>query len=164
MKKSDLKNGMVVETRDGEFGIVLENVSYHDNENGTIIKFKNSFNDIGGWNEDLKSNYISERSIYKVYNFKSWGCNFNYIEKFIDKNQLLWERKQEIDWTKVPRGTMIKIKDCKNEEWEERELIAYLGDDISASHKFICKSKINKGQYYHWKFATIDNPKQEWLK
>lgn len=43
----------------------------------------------------------------------------------------------EVDWSKVPEGTMIYAKDCLYEDWYKREFIRYNPDSV---YSFTCKS------------------------
>ena len=88
MKKSDLKTGMTVETKDGKRGKVMLGT-----KNGDIIAGGDS-NDKQTWkpldciHEDLTSNWSIDVDIVKVYDF---GGNYNAASTS-KVGKLLWER------------------------------------------------------------------------
>lgn len=82
--KSDLKDGMVVEQRDGGMYLVLA---------GMAVR-KNGRNRIGGYDDDLKWAGYTGGDIVKVYRItpKSLRC---IEDVFIKSNlELIWERKE----------------------------------------------------------------------
>ena len=82
--KSDLKDGMVVEQRNGNMYLVLA---------GMAVR-KNGRNRIGGYDDDLKRKGYKGGDIVKVYRItpKSLGC---IEDVFIKSNlELIWERKE----------------------------------------------------------------------
>ena len=102
MNKSDLKNGMFVEYKDGTSRVYVDGGLW--TENGMTV----SINDI---NDDLKSSILSAFDINKIF----------YCGK------LIWERK-EIDWSKVPVGTKVLVSDNEN-NWYEHLFINYIHDE-----------------------------------
>ena len=82
--KADLKDGMVVEQRDGNMYLVLA---------GRVVR-KRGYNRIGDYDDDLKCAGYTGRDIVKVYRITpgSLGC----VEHvFIKCNlELIWERKE----------------------------------------------------------------------
>lgn len=42
----------------------------------------------------------------------------------------------EVDWSKIPEGTWIYVKDCLYEDWYKREFIRYNPDSVFS---FVCK-------------------------
>lgn len=87
MNKSALKNGMHVKLRDGSIREYYKGyfIGVEYNELGCI-----DFYDI-----DLKHNTESELDIMKVFD---------------EDNNTIWER-EEVDWSKVPVGTKVKVSD-----------------------------------------------------
>ncbi len=91
--KSDLKDGMVVENRDGERGIYLNGRLYH----------MDGFNDIdSNWDDELK--FCERRfhrqdkhlDIVRVYAVRP--CAYGGVEALLsdtDNLELIWERKEE---------------------------------------------------------------------
>lgn len=94
MKKSDLKNGMVVETKSGKMrGILIDN----------NLMFKYSSIPLSEYNEDLKSS-IHWFDIFRIYAMpKGYDLDSNTLN-------LLWERKKEISTSREKQylGTIIK--------------------------------------------------------
>lgn len=82
--KADLKDGMVVEQRDGDMYLVLA---------GMVVR-KRGYNRIGDYDDDLKCAGYTGGDIVKVYRITpgSLGC---IEDVFIKGNlELIWERKE----------------------------------------------------------------------
>ena len=82
--KSDLKDGMVVEQRDGDMYLVLA---------GMVVR-KRGYNRIGDYDDDLKCAGYTGGDIVKVYRITPGllGC---IKDVFIKNNlELIWERKE----------------------------------------------------------------------
>ena len=85
MKKSDLKDGMIVELRNGKRRFILNELLIEvDLYKTTVV------NSLIGYDDDLYCSCVNSLDIIKIF--------YN--------NEVLWERK-EIDWSKVPIGTKI---------------------------------------------------------
>lgn len=135
MKKSDLKNGMVVETKLGEMrGILIDN----------NLMFKYGSIPLSEFNEDLKSSIHFD--IFRIYDMpKGYDLDSNNLN-------LLWERKEEILTSREKQylGTIIKPfrnKGVNIRKYEtltkKKEFIAIdLSDDCIELPYF------EKGQYY----------------
>lgn len=102
MKKSDLKNSMIVKIRKGELGLVFKNK----------ILFLNNFIYLKDFTEDLKvESKRVELDIIKVYKPRTIFCLGDLINiKEIDLD-LIWEREKKVDWTKVQFGTEVIVSD-----------------------------------------------------
>lgn len=153
MKKSDLKNGMVVEIKGGLYFLIDD-----------VFVGIDEFMPLDRYTNELKLPGDSEFDITKVFEVICWGSGFEFIlNNKKERLMLLWERKQEIDWNKVPKGTVINVRASERYEWEERELLAYLGEDLDEDfNRFVVRGAING--WLSFRYATIENPKQEWLK
>ncbi|MDK0563200.1 hypothetical protein P6P00_14580 [Clostridium perfringens] len=140
MKKSDLKDGMIVEYKDGKFGLKL----------GARIISQNEHLEL----EDLEENLTTENEldvIVRIYE----SVNVYFFSEINDKNKLklIWERPREIDWSKVPFGTKVQASDDLNKEDDDLErifvryeaklkeypfIVAYDTDDDAQSFRY-CK-------------------------
>ena len=110
--KEDLKTGDIIVMKDEVNSILIGNriKTFGQLENnGGII-------DIDDYNDKLESIPYREYDIEKVYRIKD-GYNYSLeqiIENLPENNvELIWERKEskrEIDWSKVPPFTRVKIK------------------------------------------------------
>lgn len=115
MKKSDLKNGYVVDLRvDGYRRVVLFDELLID-ENG---RYERASSLIEKYRDDLTHRSDPNLDIMKVYD---------------EGMDLIWER-EEIDWNKVPFGTMVK---CWNHGSSNKYVGKFLGYDECASSKFM---------------------------
>ncbi|XZH34419.1 hypothetical protein ACSW8L_16710 (plasmid) [Clostridium perfringens] len=104
MEKSDLKDGMIVEYKDGKFGLKL----------GARIISQNEHLEL----EDLEENLTTTNEldvIVRVYE----SVNVHFFSEINDKSKLklIWERPIEIDWAKVPRWIKVQVKDYPEEPW-----------------------------------------------
>ena len=59
----------------------------------------------------------------------------------------------EIDWSKVPEGTLIYVKDRLCEDWYKREFIRYNPDSVFS---FVCKCLDNEDAIA-WQRAKLIN-------
>lgn len=104
--KADLKDGMVVEQRDGDMYLVLA---------GMVVR-KRGYNRIGDYDDDLKCAGYTGGDIVKVYRITpgSLGC----VEHvFIKCNlELIWERKERKKMT--IEEMRKKLKELTGEEIE----------------------------------------------
>ena len=82
MKKNELKSGMVVEYRDGDKRLVIDNDLIGDDGHLTLTNY----------NDYLKNGLFSDLDIIKVYKYKS-PCPFNAL---LENNNLdiIWEREE----------------------------------------------------------------------
>lgn len=103
--KADLKDGMVVEQRDGNMYLVLA---------GTAVR-KNGCNRIGGYDDDLKWKGYRGGDIVKVYRITP-GSLRCIEDVFIKSNlELIWERKE-------PKKMTVKEMKQKLEELTGEEI------------------------------------------
>ena len=59
----------------------------------------------------------------------------------------------EIDWSSIPEGTMIYVKDRLYEDWCKREFIRYNPDSVFS---FVCKCRDNEDEIT-WQRAKLIN-------
>ena len=90
MKKSDLKNGMIVTLRRGAERIIIGERLFEE-EGGFIT------NTLKNYNDDLT--YIN-------------NCNSEDIMKIEYGGEIIWER---VDWDKVPFGAKVRAWDYNDE-------------------------------------------------
>ncbi len=137
MKKSDLKDGMVVELRNGIICIVI-------GEKMLDSRSHQSFND---YDEDLISHKHSAFDVIKIYEDKRMDCLCDiYINSRL---KMLWQR-YEIDWSKVPVGTKVLVSDNEN-NWYEHLFINYIHDEEFKFKAVDIKSR----QIHNWKYCKL---------
>lgn len=107
MKKSDLRDGMVIEMDDGSRGIAINNYILYE-------KLSDSLDD---FTCDLLYKDYKKYRINKVYRIIK---RTNYIsEIFKTENlKLIWERREEIDWSKVFKWTKVQVRASGEDEWK----------------------------------------------
>lgn len=98
MKKSDLKTGMLVETRSGKVGLVMLGTSKGDcivgsGNGGDIPDSQQTWFPLKFLNEDLTYPGLLDSDIVKVYEFptNSEGASFKK-----DRRSLVWERTDTV--------------------------------------------------------------------
>ncbi|EOU1893580.1 hypothetical protein GZ980_002821 [Clostridium perfringens] len=103
MKKSDLKDGMIVQTGK-EIYLVC----------GDKLLGLNGCMGFENYDENLKikGNGFEILNINFVYETECWGLGLKDLLSKTTALKLIWERKKEIDWSKVPKW--IKVR-CKGE-------------------------------------------------
>lgn len=121
MKKSNLKNGMVVEYRNGERRIVI---------NDKILGLY-GHNEFKYYNDDLTSVTRDELDIVKV--FKSQCISLVPLLSTDRELDLLWEREPVVDWSKIPFGTEVECWDDEGEIYTGRYL-EFNGEEETYPH------------------------------
>ena len=104
MTKSDLKTGMLVQTRDGDIGLVIKKLD--------VIIFKSGYINISDYEEDLVLLSNHDVDILKVSDplFDGDLTVDSWDEGTINSN-LLWERKEESKETiKIGEAVYDKVE------------------------------------------------------
>lgn len=161
MKKSDLKDGMVVEYRNGLRRLVLGDKLLGEQGNANIEEY----------DEDLKNKHFDGESaidIVKVYTVESSLC-VDLGSLFLNRSlNLIWERAKEIDWAKVPFGTKVIVTDHKEELNEDcGEYVMFVGyEPLLETYPFIVTHS-EKDYVSSYAYCMIDPSqeiKEEWYK
>lgn len=108
-KKSDLKNGMLVKTRNGNSYIFIEYPDMH------IFVRRDGYNRIGEYKEDLTINRghnDDELDIIEVYEPVQYITTLN-IEQEIVKATLIWKREEVVEMTVSEIEKKLGIKNLK---------------------------------------------------
>ena len=110
MNKKDLKNFMVVKLRNGYKKIFLDNrflngVTYSIGEYDDDLKY----------HERTKNNDLDIVEVYRVIELS------DDLESLLEdwNLELIWEREEEVDWTKVEFGTPVLVKNPHESKWKE---------------------------------------------
>ena len=106
MNKSDLKTGMLVETRDGEIMRVLKNTSAGD----VMVALYGSWTDLNSFGDDFKHKQVSSVDIMKVFS----TIYANMLSSYTTSDyKLLWERKENIEMTVAEIEKKLGIENLK---------------------------------------------------
>ncbi|WP_349406423.1 hypothetical protein [Clostridium perfringens] len=159
MKKSDLKDGMIVEYRNGLRRLVLGDKLLGEHGNANIEEY----------DEELK--YIDGEStldIVKVYTVESSLC-VAIGSIFLNKHlNLIWERVKEIDWAKVPFGTKVIVTDHKEELNEDcGEYVMFVGYNPKLETYPFIVTHSEKDYVSSYAYCMIDPEqeiKEDWYK
>ena len=125
MKKKDLKNGMIVETRDKHRLLVL----------GNKIMSRNKYDLLTSYKSNLTSKVNEEFDIVKVYNIKNlYVLNDIFKDEYLS---LIWEREEEkkrkYNWELSKNAKNILKKIPKKYKW--------LAKDVDTSEIYIYENK-----------------------
>lgn len=101
MKKSDLKDGMIVKTGKAIYLVC-----------GDKFLGLNGYMGFENYDENLKikGNGFEILNINFVYETACWGLGLKDLLSKTTALKLIWERKKEIDWSKVPKWTKVRCK------------------------------------------------------
>ena len=112
MKKSDLKSGMVVKLRDWKEKMILIDDVFCSYEKKDFLK-------IGNYDEKLNFKSNDRLDIVEVYK-----CKYpNLLKCFAENNlELIWKREKEIDWSKIPFGTRVRVWDSGEKSYKGKFL------------------------------------------
>lgn len=114
MRKSDLKNGAIVETREGEKYILLKNTNILGAIDEAFVNIASGcYLNLHNFNEDLTNLYDKDFDIMKVSQEKYIGDTFrNHVLKY-DENNWTWEREEEVVMTISEIEEKLGIKGLK---------------------------------------------------
>ena len=119
MRKSDLKNGMIVTLRRGVEKIIIGSCLF--NEDGITTSTLNCYND------DLT--YIN-------------NCTNEDIMKIEYGGKVIWER---VEWEKVPFGTKVRVWNNYNEDKQIGRFLMYDKEDEDDKSPFLVFIEDEKG-------------------
>lgn len=123
MELKDLKTGMVVKLRNGDYCMVI----------GDYLIDNDSWVSLGEYNNNLTHCDLSCIDIIEVYKQRTNGNLMpkNWF-KYIEDEKPIWRREDEVDWTKVPKWTKVQVRNDDNREWINAYFLGY------NKHKLYC--------------------------
>ena len=120
MKKSDLKQNMIVETRYGDRYLVLENVDTLLHRGRLFFMSNNGFLSDGVYSEELSDRHImSPFDIVKVMKWKQFKGLECLNAATIDEFEVLWERPEPINWQSWELEVLKHIPSCYRKIYNE---------------------------------------------
>lgn len=164
MKKSDLKDGMIVKTGEDLYLVC-----------GDKFLGLNGYMGFENYDENLnfKGKRFEEFNINFVYKTECWGLGLKDLLRKTTALKLIWERKKEIDWSKVPFGIKVFVCDYPLSEEEIKNKCFH---DDEEPYEFICyRDEIKKfivfdreyNEVYSFKYCYFHQSvkiKEEWYK
>lgn len=159
MKKSDLKDGMVVEYRNGLRRLILGDKFIGEHGNANIEEYDEGLKYIDG---------EGALDIVKVYTVESSLC-VTIGSVFLNRSlNLIWERAKEIDWAKLPFGIKVIATDDKEDFksgcGKHGVFVGY--EPMLGEHPFII-ANYEKDFVYSYTYCMIDPSqeiKEDWYK
>jgi hypothetical protein len=143
--KDDLKSGMVVEYKDGDRRLIAGDLVIGEITYALLSD---------GYNDDLTSKHADYLNIIKVYNPQPGSLK----EVLYTKDNLIWEREKEFDWSKVEIDTKILVSE-DNKKWEKRHYHCF-SDGIVYSYEAGRSSYTTEGISNGWKYAKLYKKRQ----
>lgn len=137
MKKSELKQGMVVELRDGVRYLV------RDREGEIVLSNHDGWLYLEEYSENLTDKTYSELDVMKVYTTKAYVLDRIFEGGYLTE---IWSRKRSIDWNKVPKGTKLlgEAYILQNSNWVRRDEGCYFAGGISSNGEQIITSLLKE--------------------
>lgn len=116
----------------------------------SILEFKE-----GVQYRKLLDNGKESRDIYKIENKKLYSRYDNEAKnefeeskmsynELIDTKYIRYEEKKEIDWSKVPRGTKVQVRDFDGDFWYNRY---YYGFDKDSEYPYCTTKRIDDDEF-----------------
>ena len=129
MKKDDLRDGMIIVTKEEGNAILLGNRFVNQNQLtslGGVIGLDRYDEDLKCIDTDLREFDIVE--VYKITNMYGDGVNLEKVIKDLPEGcvKRIWP-KREIDWTKVPFGTKVFAYDDEEDFDDEFYVSMFVG-------------------------------------
>lgn len=75
--------------------------------------------------------------------------NYGKIKAIMDD-----PKQYDIDWTAVPEGRMILVRDNEDQNWLEREFVRYIKND-DYNIPFMCRHVNDVSLTVNWKFGKL---------
>lgn len=125
MKKSDLKDGMIVQTGEDLYLVC-----------GDKFLGLNGYMGFEDYDEslNLKDEEFEKYNINFVYKTKSYGLGLEELLSETKSLEKIWERPREIDWSKLPRWIKVQVKDYPEEPWHNAYFIGL--DDLNEDYPY----------------------------
>ncbi|MDK0797141.1 hypothetical protein P5E92_12890 [Clostridium perfringens] len=155
MKKSDLKDGMIVQVGEDLY-LVCDDKFLGLNGYMRFEDYDENLN--------LKDKRFEKFNINFVYKSETWGLGLKDLLTSTKLLKLIWERKKEIDWNKVPFGTKVVASDF--EERLNRKYIFVGYKEELEKYPFIV-ARVLEGEAVSFRYCKIHpdvDIKEEWYK
>lgn len=119
--KKDLKDGMIVKNGYGNFYLVLKDNFIGEDGWEVILNFNYNLEHITNEGENIEKVWqIEDGNIgYVIY-----GFDLSKVEE-TSCAKLVFDRKNEIDWSKVEVDTKVLVRESEKLEWEKRHFSHY---------------------------------------
>ena len=144
MNKNDLKNGMKFISKDGGIKYIIENNIYRK-EYGNKLEFEHSLDTVKKcFEEDMSYEFNAKFDIMRIFDLK---------------DNLIWERDEEVDWNKVPKDTKVLVRDSKDEDWQIKCFAKYMDGKV-----FVYEYDTSWESFFMttWKYTKLaEEPKEE---
>ena len=164
MKKSDLENGMILESVNGLLRMVM----------GKNLISGNGFLSLDTFTDDLEYvGHLASCTINKIYRVSSDKCY--HLDDIFDKSKLdlIWERPKEINWPKIPKWTKVLVKDKDEREYQNAYFMGVDSENgetqfaVTFYDMFIFADRCGEGEFEYFdccKLHPLEKVKAGWYK
>lgn len=136
MNKQDIKNGMIFIERDNNKYYVIEDRVFIKLKNKIALELVQNLNTyLDMYNNELESLYNSNSDITEV-----WDMNGN----------ILWEKEE--DWSTIPIGTKVLVRNRKDEVWKPRVFVNYRPNNYYCRFRTLYE---DLSGVQEWKFCKL---------
>ncbi|MGV3101874.1 hypothetical protein ACEE25_13750 [Clostridium perfringens] len=164
MKKSDLKDGMILESVNGLLRMVM----------GNNLISERGFLSLDNFDENLESSGILDSyTIDKVYRASLDKCY--HLDDIFNKSKLdlIWVRPKEINWTKIPKWTKVLVKDKDEREYQNAYFMGIDSENgetqfgVTFYDMFIFADRCGDCEFEYFdccKLHPLEKAKEDWYK
>lgn len=75
--------------------------------------------------DDTSLYRVTKEGVLEEYNERLDTWYNNYLQYNAILNWLFYEVNKEIDWSKIPKGTKVQVRDKEEDKWENRYFISF---------------------------------------
>lgn len=119
MNKADIKNGIILIQRNEKKCYVIKDKAFIEIKGIVVSKYNINFY-LKNYNDDLTHKYNNTDDILEIQDVNG---------------NIIWEREE--DWSSIPIGTVVKVKNKENEVWRNKRFVCYKANN---SVKFVTLS------------------------
>ena len=158
-----IESGMVIELRNGEKHLVIDkmHIDYNGKKRIKIAISEYFVSNLDSWNKNMlfHDRNRDDLDICKIYEPK-----LSILKHMLDKDNnmnCIWERKPEVDWSKVPIDTKILVS-SDGKKWKNRYFSHYKKDEEKPFYVFQwgCTSwSCDIAGTGNWKYAKLAEEK-----
>lgn len=127
-----IENGMVIELKDGSKHLIIDKMFVTNNtqKRKKVAISEQFISNLSSWNENM---LFYDRSKDYLDICKVYEPNFSILKHMLDKDNnknCIWERKSEVDWSKVPIDTKVLVSN-DGKRWQKKHFSHYKKDTTS---------------------------------
>lgn len=146
MRLEDLKNGMSYKNRDDEIFYIINDKVFVKADIITLYYHRELYQELEYYDEDFKWSSNKKWDIMEIYD-----CD----------NKLIWKR-EEIDWSKIPKDTKVLVKNHNDSYWNKEYFNSYSGGKYYTYMEGRTAWSNNSGTLVCWdECKLVEDPESE---